>query len=39
MKLTVDTPTTMNEYVTCACFWLGYLAFTVWVFHALWIKT
>jgi hypothetical protein len=30
MKLIVDTPTTMNEYATCACFWLMYVAIAVW---------
>jgi hypothetical protein len=33
----VDTPTTMNEYITASCFWLGYVLVTMYVFY-LWFE-
>jgi hypothetical protein len=31
--MTVDRPTTINEYVTCSLLWLGYLLTSVYVIH------
>jgi hypothetical protein len=33
----IDRPTTANEYITCSCFWLGYLSVTLYLFY-LWFE-